>query len=91
VVLKRRTERIRWTDRKTNAELLARVGEERNIITAMKKRRNDFGHVLRHGEELHQMTIEGIIIEGRTTAGRPRNSYISQLKKGAGVNILTLN
>jgi len=41
-------------------------------------------HVLRHGEELHHIIIEGII--GRKTAGRPRNSYISQIKKDAEVN-----
>lgn len=44
------------------------------------------GHFLRHGEELHHTIIEGAI-EGRKLSGRPRNSYISQLKNDAGINI----
>ncbi|VVC45083.1 Hypothetical protein CINCED_3A005338 [Cinara cedri] len=41
------------------------------------------GHVLRHNEELHHIIIEGAI-EGRKPPGRPRNSYISQLKNDVG-------
>ncbi|VVC24210.1 Hypothetical protein CINCED_3A015828, partial [Cinara cedri] len=41
------------------------------------------GHVLRHDEELHHTIIEGTI-EGRKPPGRPRNSYISQLKNDVG-------
>jgi len=83
----RRTERIRCTDRTINAEVLTRVVEERNIITAIMKRQwKMIGHVLRHGEELQHIIIEGIT-DRRKTAGRPRNLYISQLKKYAGVNI----
>jgi len=71
-----RTERIGWTDRKTNAEVLTQFGEERNIITAINDWRWEMiGHVLRHGEKLHRIIIEGIVV-GRETAGRPRNSYI---------------
>lgn len=44
------------------------------------------GHVLRHGEELHHTIVEGAV-EGRRLPGRPRNLYISQLKKNAGINI----
>jgi len=62
----RRTERNRWTDRKTNAEVLTQIGKKRNIITAIKKRRWEMiGHVSRHGKELHHIIIEGII--GRHT------------------------
>jgi len=43
------------------------------------------GHVLRHDEELHHTIVEGAV-EGRRPPGRPRNSYISQLKKDAGIN-----
>lgn len=39
------------------------------------------GHVLCHDEELHYT-----IIEDQKPSGRPRNSYISQLKKDAGIN-----
>jgi len=67
--------------------VLTQIGEERNIITAIKKRRwETIGHVLRYGEELHHIIIERST-KGRKTAGRPRNSYVSKLKKDAWVNI----
>lgn len=34
------------------------------------------GHALRHSEELHNMGM----IEGKKTAGLPRNFYIEQIK-----------
>jgi len=43
------------------------------------------GHVIRHDEELHHTIVEGTI-EGRKPPGRPRNSYISQLKNDAGID-----
>jgi len=42
------------------------------------------GHVLRHDEKLHHTIIEGAI-EERKPPGRPINSYLSQLKKDAGI------
>jgi len=41
------------------------------------------GHALRHPEELHNIILEGM--EGKRTAGRPRNSYIGQIKCDARV------
>lgn len=43
------------------------------------------GHVLRNGEELNRTIVESAV-EGRRPPGRPRNSYISQLKEDAGIN-----
>jgi hypothetical protein len=42
------------------------------------------GHALRHQEELHNIILEGMI-EGKKTAGRPRNSYIGQIQIDAKV------
>lgn len=42
-------------------------------------------HVLCHEEELHHTIIEGAI-EGQIPPGRPRNVYISRLKKYAGTD-----
>jgi hypothetical protein len=40
-------EKIRWTDRVRNEEVLHRVKEERNIIHEMKRRKaNWIGHIL---------------------------------------------
>ena len=43
------------------------------------------GHVLRHGEELHHTKVKDAV-EGWKPPVRPSNSYISQLKKDAGIN-----
>lgn len=43
------------------------------------------GHVLRHDKELHYTIIEGAI-ESQKRPRIPRKSYISQLKKSAGID-----
>jgi hypothetical protein len=42
------------------------------------------GHALRHPEKLHNIILDGMI-EGKKTAGRPRNSYKWQNKYDAKV------
>jgi hypothetical protein len=57
----RRMEKISWTDRVRNGEVLNRVNEERNIIhTVKRKKANWIGHVLRRNCLLKQV-IEGKI------------------------------
>jgi hypothetical protein len=78
-------ERISWIERKTNEEVLRTVGEKRTLIDAIRGRRwKMVGHALRHQEELHNIILEGMI-EEKKTAGRPRNSYIGQIKINAKV------
>jgi hypothetical protein len=44
----RRMEKISWTDRVRNAEILHRVKEKRNILHTIKRRKaNWIGHILR--------------------------------------------
>jgi hypothetical protein len=44
----RRMEKISWTDRVRNEEVLHRVKEERNILLTIKRRKaNWIGHILR--------------------------------------------
>jgi len=42
------------------------------------------GHALRHPEKLHNIIITGVM-DGKKTAGHPRNSYIGQIKSDARV------
>lgn len=44
------------------------------------------GHILHHNEVLHHTIIKGAI-EGRKPPGKPRNSYISELKKDVRIDI----
>jgi hypothetical protein len=60
----RRMERISWTDRMRNEEVLHRVKEERNILHTIKRRKaNWIGHILRRNCLLKHV-IEGKL-EGR--------------------------
>lgn len=42
------------------------------------------GKILRHPEELHNTILEGFI-KGKIPPGRPRNAFIGQIKKKAGL------
>ena len=60
----RRMEKISWTDRVRNEEVLHRVNEQRNNLHEISKRKaNWFGHILRRNCLLKQVT--GDKIEGR--------------------------
>jgi ppGpp synthetase/RelA/SpoT-type nucleotidyltranferase len=60
----RRMEKISWTDRVRNEEVLHRVKEERNILQKIKRRKaNWIGHILRRNCLLKHV-IEGKL-EGR--------------------------
>jgi len=43
------------------------------------------GHALTHPDEMNYIILKGII-EGKITAGHPRNTYIGQIKYDAKVN-----
>jgi hypothetical protein len=60
----RRMEKISWTYRVRNEEVLHRVKEERNIVHAIKRRKADWiGHILRRNYLLKHV-IEGQLSEG---------------------------
>ena len=63
----RRTEKISWTERVSNDEVLRIVGEERMLIKTCKERQKKWvGHILRHDGLLKD------VIEGRLEGKRPR-------------------
>jgi hypothetical protein len=77
-------EKIRWTDRVKNEEVLHRVKEERNIVHTIKRRTpNWIGHFLRRNCLLKH-AIEGKL-EGRTEMtgrrGRRRKQLLDDLKE----------
>jgi hypothetical protein len=60
----RRMEKISWTDRVGNEEVLHRVKEERNIVHTIKRRKaNWIGHILRRNclLKLTETKLEGRI------------------------------
>jgi hypothetical protein len=80
----RRMEKISWTDRVRNEEVLHRVKEERNILRTIKRRKaNCVGHILRRNCLLKHV-IEGKLeerIELTGRRGRRRKQLLDDLKE----------
>jgi hypothetical protein len=76
----RRMEKISWTDRVRNEEVLHRVKEERNIVHTIKRRKaNWIGHILSRNCLL-KLVIDGKL-EGKRRRGRRGNSCWMTLRK----------
>ena len=82
----RRVEKIRWTDRVKNEEVLIRVNEQRNILHEISKRKaNWIGHILRRNCLL-QGVIErkikgGGVVELTGRRGRRLRKLLDDLKE----------
>jgi hypothetical protein len=79
----RRMEKISWTDRVRNEDVLHRVKEERNIVQTIKRRKDNWiGHILRR-KCLLKHVIEGKLqgrIEMTGRRGRRRKQLLDDLK-----------
>jgi len=84
-------EKISWTDRVRNEEVLLRVKEQRNILHEIGKRKaNWICHILRRNCLL-QRVIEGKIqggIEVKGRRGRRRTKLLDDLKERRGYSNL---
>jgi hypothetical protein len=80
-------EKISWTDRVRNEEVLLRVTEERNILHEMSKRKGNWiGHILRRNCLLKHV-IEGKIagrIEVTGRRGRRHEQLLDDVKERRG-------
>ena len=78
----RRMQRISWTDRVTNEEVLQRVGTERNLLRTIRKRQLEFlGHVVRK-EGLEDLVLTALgKIEGTRDRGRQRKTFLGSLRE----------
>jgi hypothetical protein len=86
-----RMEKISWTDRVRNEEVLLRVKEQRNILHEINKRKaNWIGHILCRNCLL-QRVIEGKIkggIEVTGRRGRRRRELLDDLRERRGYSHL---
>jgi hypothetical protein len=84
-------EKISWTDRVRNEEVLLRVKEQRNILHEISKwKANWIGHILRR-KCLIQQVVEGKIkvgIEVTRRRGRRRRNLLTDLKEKRGYSHL---
>ncbi|KAI5638904.1 reverse transcriptase (RNA-dependent DNA polymerase) domain-containing protein [Phthorimaea operculella] len=80
----RRMEKISWTEKKTNDEVLHRVNEKRCLLRTIENRRGKMiGHLMRH-DNFWKNIVEGKI-EGSRGRGRPRRNYFDQIKEKVNV------
>ena len=71
-------ERISWTEKITNEEVLRRVGESRTMMmTIVRRKKNWIGHVIR-GEGLLREVIDGKMV-GKRGPRRPRIGMLNEL------------
>src|ERR1700733_13483073 len=71
----RKMERISWTERKTNEEVLDMIGEVRKLMKTIRERQRKWiGHILR-GESLLRMVIERKM-DSKRTRGRPQQMML---------------
>jgi hypothetical protein len=87
----KRMEKISWTERVRNEELLLTVKEQRNILNEISKRKaNWIGHILRRNCLLRQV-IDGKIkrgIEVTGRRGRRRRKLLDDFKERRGYSHL---
>lgn len=81
----RRLLRVSWTERKTNVEILNRMGKNKELLLTVKERKLQYiGHIMR-GEryEILRLIIEGKV-EGKRSVGRRQNSWLKDLRRWLG-------
>lgn len=77
----RRMEKVPWTAKKSNKEVLQTVEEERQLLnTVVTRKKKWIGHVLR-GDSLLRLVIEGRM-EGKRPRGRKRIGMFQELLDG---------
>ena len=83
----RKMMKIKYTERKTNEEVLQLIGEERQIIKTINQRQKSWiGHVLRDKNHLLKTVIEHFM--GKPQRGRKRIGFLDYLKDGSSYQTL---
>ena len=82
--------KVPWTARLTNGEVLIMVGENRQLMQAVRKRQfKFFGHVVRGGGGgMENLALTGMI-EGGRGRGRLREIYLDGLVRQTGGRVTT--
>ena len=71
-------EKISWTEKWTNDQVLQIVGENRTLVdTVVRRKKNWIGHILR-GDGLIKEVIEGRM-DGKRPRGRKRIGMLNEL------------
>ena len=75
----RKMEKIKWSEKVTNEQVLDRIGEKRTLLNNILRRKaNWIGHILRRNCLLHD-AIEGQMTEVKGV-GRRRTQFLDYLR-----------
>ena len=84
----RKMMKVPWTARMTNEAVMNMVGEDRQLVGAVRKRQFSFlGHNIRRGG-MEKLALTGMI-EGRRGRGRPREKYLDGLVRMTNGRVTT--
>jgi len=76
----RRLQKISWTAKMSNEEVLRKLGKERKLLKTIRQRQmNFFGHICRN-DSLEKLALTGAIA-GTRDKGRQRTTYVSSLRE----------
>jgi len=82
----RRVLRVSWTEKRSNEWILEKVGEKKTLRADIISRKlTYFGHIIRH-PCLEKTILQGML-EGKRKRGRPRASWLDDIKKYSGTSI----
>lgn len=83
----RRMMRISWKEKRTNEDILKELNIKRELLQSITKKKLIFlGHVCRNKKcTLMKDVIQGKM-EGKRGRGRPRESYMGNIRKWTGMN-----
>jgi len=80
-----RMEKVKWTEKITNEEVLNKIIKKSNIMSDISKRQiSFFGHILRK-DKLEYLAVTGKVV-GKRTRGRRRTLFTDQLVKSTNCN-----
>ena len=75
--------RVRWTERRINANILEAIASRRELLTVLRKRQIAFLGLLISADDLENLTMTGEKADGRGR-GRPRKNYLDRVKELIG-------
>ena len=77
----RKMEKVKWTDKKINVEVLSIVKETKRFLSEIRRRKKRWiGHILRHDNMLR--SVLDARMEGKRPRGRRRIKMVDDIKNG---------
>ena len=75
----RRMEKVKWTERRRNDEVLVMVGEERQLLDEIRRRQKVWMERVLSGEGMLKTVLEGRML-GKRGRGRKRIGFLDRMR-----------